>query len=87
MPLLLILRPLAVGDEGWWSVSGFQCGGELLGDCGREVVGGAGLVVGDLEAECVEELALDRGRGVAQSLGQVGDAAEQLPGVRSVRIG
>ena len=52
--------------------------GDRLGDGGGDLDAAAGLVVGDLEAEGVEHLALEFGWGLVEGVGQVGDPREEL---------
>jgi hypothetical protein len=51
--------------------------GDGLGDGGADLYAACGLVVGDLEAEGVEDLPLDLRRGLPQGVREVGDAREQ----------
>jgi hypothetical protein len=50
--------------------------GDCLRDGGRDLDPPAELVVGDLQIEGLEHLALDLGRRLGQRLGQVGDTGE-----------
>lgn len=50
--------------------------GDGFGDGGADLDAAFGPVVGDLEIEGLEELALDRRPGVVECLGEVGDAVE-----------